>query len=98
MNTIEFISDKIEDFYGWSRRCRVDGVEYRVSVQRGKAVRIPYKPRGKNRGWQWQGTVYSNGRCVWSDRVPGSSGARGMLIRAGVINMPQEARNDSGTL
>lgn len=82
MNKIEFTSDKIESWNGWSRNCRVNGVEYAVSVRRGKSVRIPYKPRGKNRGWKWNGTVYSKGDCLWSDDVPGSIGVRGLLDRA----------------
>jgi hypothetical protein len=85
MASIEFTGDKIENFDGWSRKCRVAGVEYYVSVRRGKSVRIPYKPRGQNRGWHWHGSVYSNGRCLWSDRVPGSIGVRGLLIDAGVV-------------
>ena len=83
---IEFTSKRLDHFAGgWSRRCRVNGVEYHVSVRRGKSVRIPYKPRGQNRGWQWHGTVYSNGKCLWSGRVPGSIGVRGLLIEAEVI-------------
>ena len=79
---IEFTSDKRETFQGWSRNCRVGGTEYCVSVRRGKSVRIAYKPRGKNRGWQWYGSVYSNGKCLWSGRVPGSIGVRGVLDEA----------------
>lgn len=71
---------------GWSRKCWVaGGAEYYVSVRRGKAVRIPYKPRGQNRGWHWHGSVFCAGRRVWSDRVPGSIGVRGLLKEAGVI-------------
>lgn len=88
---IEFIEPKRAGIFGgWSRRCRVDGVEYHVSLKRGKSVRIPYKPRGKNIGWQYHGAVYSNGRCLWSERVNGSAGVRGMLIGAGVIEAKPE--------
>lgn len=82
--TIEFTGPKVENINGWSRNCRVNGVNYQVSVTRGKSVRIPYKPRGQNRGWRWHGTVYANGRHLWSDRVPGSIGVRGLLLDAGV--------------
>lgn len=82
---ISFTGPKIERMDGWSRNCRVDGVDYAVSVQRGKSVRIPYKPRGKNRGWQWHGSVWSNGKCLWADRVPKALGVRGLLIEAGVL-------------
>lgn len=85
MAMIQFTTEKIERFDGWSRNCCVNGVEYCVSVRRGKYVRIPYKPRGQNRGWHWNGSVYSNGRCLWSDRVPKSIGVRGLLLDAGVI-------------
>jgi hypothetical protein len=87
--TITFTSDKREAFFGaWSRNVRVGEQEYALSVSRGKSVRIPYKPRGKNRGWQWHGSVYqigANHKCVWSGRVPGSIGCRGLLIKAGIL-------------
>lgn len=86
MVTIEFLSDKREDMSGWSRVCRVAGVDYQVSVRRGRSVRIPFKPRHKNKGWQWHGAVYSGGRCLWSDRVPGSIGVKGCLTEAGVFD------------
>jgi hypothetical protein len=82
---IEMLAPKLEKMDGWSRRCRVNGVEYHVSVQRGRSVRIAYKPRGQNRGWHWHGSVYSDGKCLWSDRVPKSIGVRGLLLDAGVI-------------
>ena len=87
--SIEFTTDKIENFTGWTRNCRVNGVAYCVSMRRGNPVRIAYKPRGKNRGWQWYGSVYSNGQRVWVGRVPGSLGVRGILIDAGIIGNAQ---------
>lgn len=88
---LTFTSDKREDFNGWSRTCELigdDGLTYRyqVSVRRGRAVRIPYKPRGKNRGWKWNGTVFENGKQIWAGPVSGSIGCRGLLIEAGVIS------------
>jgi hypothetical protein len=82
----EILTDKREGMSGWSRSARVGDRDYTVSVQRGKPVRIPYKPRGKNRGWRWNGSVYQQGGGhVWSGRVPGSIGVRGLLIEAGVL-------------
>ena len=87
MSKIEFTSATAHSIFGgWARKCRVDGVDYHVAVKRGKSVIIPYKPRGKNRGWQWSATVYQNGHCVWSGRVPGSIGVRGILIDAGIVS------------
>jgi len=80
---IKFTTPKTEHLFGgWSRNCVVNDIEYNVMMRRGKSVRIPYH---KKRGWQWHGTVYSNGRCVFSGRVPGSLGVRGLLIEAGVL-------------
>lgn len=71
---------------GWSRPVLVEGVTYHVRVQRGNPVRIPFKPRGENRGFIWNGTVVdADGRYVWSGHVAGSIGARGLLRAAGVI-------------
>lgn len=88
---IEFTGLKIEKpFGGWSRTCRVDGVNYHVSISRGKPVRIPYKPRGQNRGWKWNGSVYSEGKQIWHGDVPGSLGVRGVLIDAGVLDVKDD--------
>lgn len=81
---IEFTGPRKDRFGGWSRNCRVAGADYSVSVQRDRPVTIPFKPRGKNRGWTWQGAVWSQGRCIWLGRVPGSLGVKGLLIKAGV--------------
>lgn len=86
---MKFTSEKRETLWGWSRTVKVGEQEYSVSVKRGNSVRIPYKPRGKNRGWRWYGAVYrigANSGHVWEDRVPGSIGVRGLLIEAGVID------------
>jgi len=75
-------------FGGWSRTVKVGEQEYSVSMKRGKSVRIPYKPRGENKGYHWYGSVYrisSNSGHVWTDRVPGSLGVKGLLIEAGIV-------------
>src|SRR5262245_305446 len=89
MSAYTFTSDTRDDrFGGWSRTVRVGEQEYSCSVRRGKSVRIPFKPRGKNRGWQYHGTVYRIGTSagqVWTGRVPGSIGCRGLLTEAGIL-------------
>lgn len=93
MSAFTFTTSKATDFSGWSRRVRIGEKEYSCSVRRGKAVRIPYKPRGQNRGWKWVGSVYrlgDGGGWVWTDDVPGSIGCRGMLIAAGLIEPKAE--------
>ena len=85
--TITFTTEKIEKMDGWSRRVKVGDTEYYCSVRRGKMVRIPYKPRGENKGFHWYGAVYEvGGSRIWEDRVPGSIGCRGLLFEAGVID------------
>lgn len=95
MTTIEFTTPKTEHINGWYRNCRVNGVDYAVSVRRGKSVRIAYKPRGQNRGWQWHGSVYdkTHNRQLWAGRVAGSLGVRGLLLEAGIdlVTIPQDA-------
>lgn len=71
---------------GWSRKVDVCGTEYLVGVERGKPVRIAYKPRGQNRGYWWYGFVRtSDGRTIWTDGEPKSIGVRGILRDAGII-------------
>lgn len=49
-------------------------------------VRIPYKPRGQNRGWTWYGWVGdAAGKRIAGDKVAGSLGVRGLLKMAGLI-------------
>lgn len=85
---------RLDDLGGWKRSVLIDrqtdGVEnLRVSVisRRGKSVRIPYKPKGENRGYHWWGDVYDrdSARCLWSGRVAKSLGVRGILRRAELI-------------
>lgn len=93
MAAFVFTTDKRESFSGWSRCVKVGEQEYSCSVQRGKMVRIPYKPRGQNKGYKWYGSVYrisTNSGRVWQDDVPGTIGCRGLLLEAGVIQ-PKES-------
>ena len=68
-----------------------DGRVFHVCVQRDKLVRIPYKPRGQNRGWTYCGTVRdAAGKVLVADRVAGSIGVRGLLRLAGLLEMPSK--------
>lgn len=70
----------------WRRSATVDDVTYHVGVDRGRAVRIAFKPRGQNIGHHYNGWVMGpDGRNLWGGRVSGSIGARGLLKRAGVV-------------
>lgn len=82
---IDFTGPVVPSLAGWSRKCRVNGQDFHVAVTRGKSVRIAFKPRGQNRGWHWHGTVYADGKCIWSGRVEKSIGVRGLLRSADVI-------------
>jgi|WetSurMetagenome_2_1015567.scaffolds.fasta_scaffold570270_2 hypothetical protein len=63
-----------------------DGRKFALGVERNKVVRIPYKPRGQNRGWTWNGYVMdANGHTVASGKVSGTIGVRGLLQMAGLI-------------
>jgi len=63
-----------------------DGRRFHVSVEKDKPVRIPYKPRGFNRGWTYVGSVRdTDGRYVASDKVSGSIGVKGLLKMAGLL-------------
>lgn len=83
---------------GWTRKVTFgDGRVFFVGVDRGKAVRIAFKPRGQNRGYWWWGFVRDErGRDVWSARVSKNLGVRGLLRRAGLIETPAEQDGESG--
>jgi hypothetical protein len=87
--TLTFTGPKRDNIFGgWARSVRVGEQEFACSVRRGKMVRIPYKPRGQNKGYHWHGSVYRIGAgsgCVWDGRVPGSIGCRGLLVEAGIL-------------
>jgi len=74
--------EKKTSAWGWSRTVTVDGVEYRVGVERGRPVRMAYSSR---HGFRWSGWVKTGGRTIWGDEIPGGIGARGLLKRAGVL-------------
>jgi len=97
MSDMIFTSEKRENFGGgWYRTVKVGDQEYSVAVKRGKMVRIPYKPRGKNYGYHWYGSVYkisTNSGRVWEGRVAKSAGVRGMMIEAGIINNQEETKD-----
>lgn len=85
---IVFTSEKRSAIGRWSRTVRVGDQEYSCSVRETKRVRIAFKPRGENWGWQYEGAVFrigTNQGRVWCDRVSGSIGCRGLLLAAGVI-------------
>lgn len=64
----------------------VDGVQHRVSNERGKRVRIAFKPRGQNIGWHWHGSVFGpDGGRIYGQRVNKSTGPYRLLLDAGVI-------------
>jgi hypothetical protein len=63
-----------------------DGRKFYVGVSRDKPVRIPFKPRGHNRGWTYYGWVNdATGRRIMGDTVSGSIGVRGLLKAAGLV-------------
>jgi hypothetical protein len=88
MEKIIYLNEKRTDRFGekWTRDIGYDGVTYQCSVRRGKRVRIPYKPRGQNIGYHWFGTVYADGRKIFTGRVVKSLGCRGLLKAAGVVS------------
>lgn len=82
---------------GWCAKVAIDDVLYFVNVERGKRVRIPYKPRGKNVGFHWWGIVRnSEGKQIFCDRVSKSVGILGLLKSAGVLKSKETV--DTGTV
>ncbi len=77
---------RTETFAGSAWTIEVDGVAYHCSLRRGRAVRIPYQPRGHNIGYKWDGAVYGPEGHVWSDRVTRSTGPYWMLFAACLID------------
>ena len=85
MKKVEII-ERHEGLSGWYATVLVDGVKYFVGIERGKRVRIAFKPRGENIGYWWNGLVRdARGRDVWYGRVNKSNGVRGLLRFAGLL-------------
>jgi len=81
---MKFIGDKKSSAWGdWFRTVEHDGKTYRVGVRKASGPRrIAYSNK---KGYLWEGIVYHDGKVIWSDYVPKSLGARGLLIRAGIF-------------
>ncbi len=70
----------------WHRNVIVNGWRYTCGVEKGKRVRIRFKPQGQNVGNEWWGIVRDQAcRVVWSGKVGRTLGVRGLLIRAGLL-------------
>lgn len=85
---IEFTSERRDRPFGdgWVRDVKVGDQGYQVCVSRGRKVRIPYKPRGQNVGFWWNGSVFiEGGSRIWCGPVNKTTGVKGLLIAAGVI-------------
>ena len=77
---------------GWYATVEVNGKRYFCGIERGKVVRIAFKPRGQNKGFHWTGFVRSaSGKTIWSGRVGKSNGIRGLLKAAGLVSSEQAA-------
>lgn len=71
---------------GWSAVVElVDGTQVRCSLQRGRRVRVAFKPRTFV-GFKWYGRVMRDGRELWSDEVSKTAGIALMLEQAGLID------------
>jgi len=66
----------------------VEGKKFYLGVERGRRVRIPYKPArgGQNIGFKWMGFVKDeSGHEIWSGYVSKGLGVPGLLRAAGLI-------------
>jgi hypothetical protein len=87
------IIEQHEGLTGRYATVEVGGKRFFCGVERGKSVRIAYKPRGKNRGFHWHGFVRdAQGKTIWSEQVSKSAGVRGLLRYAGLIDHVRLAR------
>jgi hypothetical protein len=85
------IVERREGLAGRYWRVVVDGVTYHVANERGKMVRIPYQPRGRNRGFHWYGIVRDEkGEELYRGRVFKSTGPLSLLHDVGVISWQWE--------
>lgn len=77
-----------EDAFGnrYASATLADGRQFYVGVEKDKPVRIPYKPRGQNRGWTYFGFVNdATGKRLMGATVSGSIGVKGLLKLAGLL-------------
>lgn len=58
MIKVTFLTGKEPKGGGWAQRVEYAGSEYSVVVTPGRMVRIAFKPRGKNRGYKYNVSVY----------------------------------------
>lgn len=86
MSAFVFDGPERETVSGRYRNVLIGEARYFLGVERGRPVRIPYKPCGENRGHKWNGFVRnSEGRTLWAGEVSKSQGYRGLLKCAGLI-------------
>lgn len=98
MSTKVNVIERHEGIAGRYATALVNGVRYFTGVERGKRVRIAYKPRGENIGYHWRGFVNDkDGRCVWSGRVDKSCGVRTLLRFAGVVGQETKEKEEKSS-
>jgi hypothetical protein len=67
---------------------------YYAGVERGRSVRIAFKPRGENRGFHWHGFVRDEqGKTLVGDRVAKSTGLAHLLELAGLVPLRRSEMN-----
>lgn len=85
------IIERHETISGRYATVELDGKRFFCAVERGKMVRIPYKPRGSNRGHKWNGYVRdATGKTVWSGYVSKGAGVPSLLRYAGLTEAASE--------
>jgi len=73
----------------WSQEVDVAGTRYRVRIIRGRRVRVAYSAKWGNK---WYGEIYNvaSSKRIWDAEIPGSLGVRGMLLDAGLVQLPSK--------
>jgi hypothetical protein len=82
----------------WTRTVQLsDGRVFYVSLTRGKRVRIPFKKRGQNVGYQWIGSVRSmpDGKELYRGQVPKNVSVRALLYEAYVEEFPLQSPKEA---
>lgn len=81
---IKLIGPEHRDVFGSrARTVEVDRLRYRVAVNRGRQVRIAFKPRGENIGFRWNAVVSVEGQgVIWTGEVAKNAGYKGIVERA----------------